>query len=63
MDKRSITLLAVCAFLFGVITGFLYAPVKRGIQCGNNNGNITNHYYGDREVDEDLDQPEDDIPF
>ncbi len=61
MNKLSITLLAVCAFLLGVVTGFLYAPVKNGIECGNNNGNTTNHYYGKRE--EQPDETESDMPF
>lgn len=29
---------AVC-FLSGVVAGFLIAPIKKGIYCGNNNGN------------------------
>ena len=32
-------LLAVCLFLLGVVIGFLIAPIKKGISCGNNNGN------------------------
>lgn len=37
-------LLAVCLFLLGVVIGFLIAPIKKGISCGNNNGNT---YSGD----------------
>ena len=25
-------------FLLGVVIGFLFAPIKKGIYCGNNNG-------------------------
>lgn len=32
-------LMLLCAVLFGVVYGFLIAPVKKGISCGNNNGN------------------------
>lgn len=32
-------LFAVCLFLLGVVIGFLMAPIKKGISCGNNNGN------------------------
>lgn len=32
-------LFAVCLFLLGVVIGFLIAPIKKGISCGNNNGN------------------------
>lgn len=33
-------LVVLCCILIGVVKGFLLAPVKKGIQCGNNNGNI-----------------------
>ena len=32
-------LVILCCILFGVIKGFCLAPIKRGISCGNNNGN------------------------
>ncbi len=32
-------LVILCCVLFGVIKGFFLAPIKRGINCGNNNGN------------------------
>lgn len=27
------------AFLSGLVLGFLFSPVKKGIYCGNHNGN------------------------
>lgn len=35
-------LVILCCVMFGVIKGFLMAPIKRGISCGNNNGNVYN---------------------
>ena len=35
-------LFALCLFLLGVVIGFLIAPIKKGISCGNNNGNTYN---------------------
>lgn len=32
-------LVVLCCVMFGVIKGFLMSPIKRGISCGNNNGN------------------------
>lgn len=32
-------LMIICAVLLGVVYGFLIAPIKAGINCGNNNGN------------------------
>lgn len=26
-------------FLIGILVGFFFAPIKKGIYCGNNNGN------------------------
>ena len=37
-DKDKI-LLGLACFLGGVVAGFLVAPIKGGICCGNNNGN------------------------
>lgn len=33
-------LVIVCCMLIGIIKGFFWAPIKKGISCGNNNGNI-----------------------
>ena len=32
-------LVILCVVLAGIVYGFLLAPIKRGISCGNNNGN------------------------
>ena len=32
-------LVILFAVLAGIVYGFLLAPIKRGISCGNNNGN------------------------
>lgn len=33
-------LVIACCVLFGMVQGFLLAPIKKGISCGNNNGNV-----------------------
>lgn len=35
-------LIIICCILLGMIKGFFLAPVKRGINCGCNNGNNYN---------------------
>lgn len=35
-------LVILCCVMYGIIQGFLLAPIKRGISCGNNNGNVYN---------------------
>ena len=37
-DKEKVLLGAAC-FFAGAVVGFLLAPVKKGIYCGNNSGN------------------------
>lgn len=32
-------LVIMCCVLYGMVYGFLISPVKKGISCGNNNGN------------------------
>lgn len=45
--EKTIKILLACTFLFlGIIIGFLCSPVKRGVYCGNNNGNT----YGKNEL-------------
>lgn len=41
MTKREIRLLAVACTFIGIVLGFLIAPIKAGVSCGNNN-TITN---------------------
>ena len=49
-------LVILCCILFGVIKGFCLAPIKRGISCGNNNGNVYNQLEDDYWLDEDEDE-------
>jgi len=35
-EKKLVT---ASAFLLGIVIGFMFAPIKKGIYCGNNNGN------------------------
>lgn len=37
MEKRLV--IGVC-LLAGMVLGFMMAPIKKGIYCGNHNGNI-----------------------
>ena len=39
MNKKEKILLGAACFFAGVVAGFLIAPIKKGIYCGNNNGN------------------------
>ncbi|WP_066890025.1 hypothetical protein [Clostridium nigeriense] len=39
MNDNEKRLLALSCFLGGVVAGFLLAPIKKGICCGNNCGN------------------------
>ncbi len=32
-------LIVATFFMAGIIIGFIFAPIKRGIYCGNHNGN------------------------
>lgn len=43
MKKSTGVLLSFACFLLGLVVGFLLAPIKQGIQVGNNSGN-TNIY-------------------
>lgn len=45
-------LMLICGVLAGIAAGFLFAPVKRGISCGNNNGNTYNQLEDDYWLDE-----------
>ena len=38
-DKTTLILLSVVCFLLGVILGFVFSPIKKGISIGNNSGN------------------------
>lgn len=45
-------LVVLCCVMFGVIKGFLMAPIKRGISCGNNNGNVYNQLEDEGWIDD-----------
>ncbi|MDF2886437.1 MAG: hypothetical protein K0R23_822 [Lacrimispora sp.] len=36
LDKK---LIVSTALLLGIIIGFVFAPIKKGVYCGNHNGN------------------------
>lgn len=63
MNKLIGVLLSATFLCLGVIIGFLFAPVKKGVYCGNNNGN---NYIGtnkDEDKAEYVEQDEDDLAF
>ena len=47
MKKREILLLSALAFSVGTVFGFLLSPAKNGF--GNDSGNTTNNYYGEKD--------------
>lgn len=55
MEKTVKILFAIIFLLLGVIIGFLWSPVKRGVYCGNHNGNS----YGGNELGYDPDEWDD----
>ena len=38
----SVWLFAICGFLFGIIVGIFFAPIKKGVRIGCNNSALTN---------------------
>jgi len=62
MSKNFVCVLSAMFLFLGIIIGFLLAPAKKGVYCGNHNGN---HYITPpNEPDwDDLENDEDDIPF
>lgn len=50
MKNNEKALLGLTCFLGGVVAGFLIAPIKKGIYCGNNNV----HCVGSKEELEEL---------
>lgn len=55
MRKSTGILLSVVMLLLGIIMGFLFSPIKGGLNIGNNSGN---EYLKTNEADS-----EDDLPF
>ena len=39
MKKATCFLVSTIFLLLGIIIGFIIAPIKKGVYCGNNNGN------------------------
>lgn len=57
MKNKEKVLFGVACFLGGMVAGFLIAPIKKGIYCGNNNGN----YLGREEEEKDITEENKDI--
>ncbi len=51
MKRLEKMLPVLCAFFAGIVVGFLIAPIKKGIEIGNNAGNSTTNCYGDKKED------------
>ena len=49
-------LVMLCCVMFGIIKGFLMAPIKKGVSLGNNNCNIYNQLEDDYWLDEEEDE-------
>lgn len=64
MEKKEKFWMGAALLFLGVIVGFMLAPVKKGIYCGNNNrNNSANRYLNDEDFDEaDMDGSKD-LPF
>lgn len=54
MDKNEKILLGAACFFAGAVAGFLIAPIKKGIYCGNNSGN--NYINKDEEENDELNE-------
>ena len=56
-NNSTIWLFGICAFLLGVVIGFVFSPIKKGINIGNGNKNYENDNcnvsYSDGDDDED----------
>ncbi len=49
-------LVILCCVMFGIIKGFLMAPIKKGVSIGSNNGDVCNQFEDDYWLDEDEDE-------
>ena len=45
-DNKEKVLLGLSCLFGGMVLGFLIAPIKKGIYCGNYNGNNSANKYG-----------------
>ena len=48
LDEK--VLLGAACFFAGAVAGFLIAPIKKGIYCGNNNGDSSEENENDEDV-------------
>lgn len=39
MNKSTAVWMSIAMFFMGMVIGFMLAPIKKGITCGNNNTN------------------------
>ncbi|HKM03560.1 MAG TPA: hypothetical protein VJZ04_03005 [Lachnospiraceae bacterium] len=46
ITNKDYKLTVVLCVLLGITIGYFIAPLKKGVFCGNNNGNTTNNYFG-----------------
>ena len=58
-SSTSVWLFAVCSFLLGILIGFLFAPVKKGVKIGCDNKSVSGAsdkglYDFDNDDDEDV---------
>ncbi|WP_312642698.1 hypothetical protein [Hydrogenoanaerobacterium sp.] len=64
MSKNFICVLSAMFLFLGIIIGFLCAPIKKGVYCGNHNGNTYLSPADELDLDEDEDvDSSDDLPF
>jgi len=64
MKIRTAFLMSTLFFLLGIILGFLFAPIKKGLYIGNYSGN-NNNCSSTKDADEFIDEDAflDSIPF
>ena len=60
MNNKEKVLLGLTCFLGGVVAGFLIAPIKGGVCCGNNNGNNFGNNFG-KEEENDTEEKDKDL--
>lgn len=64
MEKKEKFWMGAALLFLGIIAGFMLAPIKKGIYCGNNNGNNgANRSLDDGDSDEAAADDSEDLPF
>lgn len=56
VKNKETLLLSTTCFLAGIVAGFLISPIKKGIYCGNNNGNHFSKKQNDNLEDKIIDE-------